>query len=394
MADEPGMAFVLVQHLAPDHKSILAELIQHHTRMPVCEVVDGMEVSANRVYVIPPNCDLALTGGRLHLFTPFAPRGRRLPIDFFFRSLAQDQQDRAIGIILSGTGSDGTLGIRAIKGEGGMVMIQAPESAEYDGMPRSAGATGLVDFELEPEQMPERLIAYCKHALSGSGRTVSSLPPGEEKSLDKIFILLRNQTGHDFSQYKPSTVQRRIGRRMALQQIDTIDRYIAYAQQTPAELTALFRDLLIGVTQFFRDPEAFGLLEQQVLPKLIAEKGAAEAIRIWTPGCSTGELRVIMANRAFYRTFQNSAEEAVGRLLYELDDGQWDIPALRELLGKILPENSIFNGYEVHSVWKHLGRRTMRLNARQIVNTAGEPNMILLAIEECWESTREDGEVG
>jgi two-component system, chemotaxis family, CheB/CheR fusion protein len=289
MADAPGMAFVLVQHLAPDHKSILAELIQHHTRMPVCEVVDGMTVCPNQVYVIPPNRDMALINGTLHLLAPFAPRGRRLPIDFFFRSLAQDQQDLAIGIILSGTGSDGTLGVRAIKGEGGLVIAQDPESAEYDGMPCSASATGLVDFELRPEQMPERLIAYLEHAFCRSGRAVSSPPPGEEKALDKIFILLRNQTGHDFSQYKPSTLQRRIGRRMALQQIDTLDRYIAYAQQTPAELTSLFRDLLIGVTQFFRDPEAFELLEKLVFPKLIAGKGAAEAIRVWTPGCSTGE---------------------------------------------------------------------------------------------------------
>jgi two-component system CheB/CheR fusion protein len=285
---DPGMAFVLVQHLAPDHKSILADIISRYTRMRVFEVEDGMTVKPNCAYIIPPNRDMAFLNGALHLLEPSAPRGQRLPIDFFFRSLAQDQRERAIGIVLSGTGSDGTLGIRAIKGECGMVMVQTPESTEYDGMPCSAIATGLVDYELPPAEMPAQLIAYAARAF-GKLPSVAASEPKSENALKKIFILLRVQTGHDFSQYKPSTIHRRIERRMAVHQIETIDGYVKFLQQTPAEVEALFRDLLIGVTNFFRDPEAFKALEEQIMPKLFADKPAGATIRVWSPGCSTGE---------------------------------------------------------------------------------------------------------
>jgi two-component system, chemotaxis family, CheB/CheR fusion protein len=253
---QPGMAFVLVQHLAPDHKSILTDLIRRYTRMQVFEVQDGMPVMPNCAYIIPPNRDMAFLNGSLQLLEPAAPRGQRLPIDFFFRSLAQDQHGRAIGVVLSGTGSDGTLGVRAIKGEGGMVMAQNPESTEYDGMPRSAIATGLVDYELPPAEMPAQLIAYVTHAF-GKPPLPATPPPKTENVLKKIFVLLRAQTGHDFSQYKPSTIQRRIERRMAVHQIETMDGYVKFIQQTPEEVEALFRDMLIGVTSFFRDLEAF-----------------------------------------------------------------------------------------------------------------------------------------
>ena len=223
---DPGMAFVLVQHLAPDHKSILTELIQRYTRMQVFEVEDGMAVRPNCAYIIPPNRDMAFLNGTLHLIEPAAPRGQRLPIDFFFRSLAQDQRERAICIVLSGTGSDGTLGVRAIKGEGGIAMAQNPASTEYDGMPRSAISTGLVDYELPPAEMPAQLIAYVSHAFGNPPRHAAIPAPKEENALKKIFILLRAQTGHDFSQYKPSTIGRRIDRRMAVQQIKTIDAYV------------------------------------------------------------------------------------------------------------------------------------------------------------------------
>ncbi len=285
---DPGMAFVLVQHLAPDHKSILTDLIGRYTRMDVFEVEDGMAVMPNRAYIIPPNRDMAFLNGTLQLLEPAAPRGRRLPIDFFFRSLAQDQRERAIGVVLSGTGSDGALGVRAIKGEGGMVMAQSPESTEYDGMPRSAIATGLVDFELPPAEMPAQLIAYTAHAF-GKPPLPATVPPRTESALKKVFVLLRAQTGHDFSQYKPSTIQRRIKRRMAVHQIETMDGYVKFIQQTPEEVEALFRDMLIGVTRFFRDPEAFRALEEQIIPRLFAGKGADAMIRIWAPGCSTGE---------------------------------------------------------------------------------------------------------
>ena len=286
---DPGMAFVLVQHLAPDHQSILAELIRRYTRMQVFEVVDGMEVKPNCAYIIPPNRDMAFLNGALHLLEPSAPRGQRLPIDFFFRSLAQDQREKAICIILSGTGSDGTQGMRAIKGEGGMAMVQTPDSTEYDGMPRSAIGTGLVDFQLPPAEMPLELIAYARRAFGRVSRTglPSVLDGGED--LNKICILLRSQTGHDFSQYKPSTVLRRIERRMAVQQIETMHDFVSFLQRTSTEVEALFRDLLIGVTNFFRDPEVFRVLEEHVIPRLFEGRKAGDVIRIWTVGCSTGE---------------------------------------------------------------------------------------------------------
>ena len=286
---DPGMAFVLVQHLAPDHKSILVDLVRRYTRMQVFEVEDGMQVRVNCTYIIPPNRDMAFLNGHLQLLEPSAPRGQRLPIDYFFRSLAQDQHERAIGIILSGTGSDGTAGVRAIKGEAGMVMVQSPESTEFDGMPRSALATGLVDFELPPKEMVAQLMAYVERAFGTLPRLGGIVAPQTENSIKRIFVLLRAQTGHDFSQYKPSTIHRRIERRMAVHQIETLEAYVKYLQQSPTEVEALFRDLLIGVTNFFRDPDAFTMLEQQVLPKLFADKPAGGVLRIWVPGCSTGE---------------------------------------------------------------------------------------------------------
>lgn len=298
---DPGMAFVLVQHLAPDHKSILTDLVRRYTSMQVFEVEDGMRVQPNCAYIIPPNRDMAFLNGALELLEPSAPRGQRLPIDFFFRSLAQDQHERAIGIVLSGTGSDGTQGIRAIKAGGGMVMAQTPASTEYDGMPRSALTTGLVDYELPPAEMPAQLIAYAAHAYGKASEPAAGLPPKSENSLKKIFVLLRAQTGHDFSQYKPNTIQRRIERRMAVQQIETLEEYVRFLQQTSPEVEALFRDLLIGVTNFFRDPQAFQALEEQVIPKLFAGKSERDTIRVWVPGCSTGEeaysLAILLAER-------------------------------------------------------------------------------------------------
>jgi two-component system CheB/CheR fusion protein len=288
-ATDPGMAFVLVQHLAPDHKSILSDLIRRYTRMQVFEVEDGMVVQPNCAYIIPPNCDMAFLNGSLQLLEPAAPRGQRLPIDFFFRTLAHDQHERAIGIVLSGTGSDGTLGVRAIKGEGGMVMAQNPESTEFDGMPRSSIATGLVDYELPPAEMATQLIAYAAHAFGKLPRSAIFPMPKTENAMKKIFILVRAQTGHDFSQYKSSTIHRRIERRMAVNQIVELDVYVRHLQQTPTEVKALFHDLLIGVTNFFRDPEAFQVLETQVIPKLFEGKHADAVIRVWAPGCSTGE---------------------------------------------------------------------------------------------------------
>ena len=285
---DPGMAFVLIQHLAPDHKSILAEIIQRYTRMPVYEIADGVKVKPNCIYIIPPNTDIAFINGTLQLLKPETPRGLRLPIDFFFRSLAQEKQARAIGIILSGTGSDGTQGVRAIKAEGGMVIAQKPSSAEYDGMPHSAISTGLVDYELSPAEMAEQLIAYTTHVIAMPHANIASPLLKDENALKKIFVLLRSQTGHDFSKYKPNTIHRRIERRMALHQIKEIEEYVKYLQGRASEIEALFHELLIGVTNFFRDPDSFEALGK-LLPRLFKDKNPGDAIRIWTTGCSTGE---------------------------------------------------------------------------------------------------------
>ena len=286
---DPGMAIVFVQHLARDHKSILSDLIRRYTRMEVFEVTDGMVVKPNCAYIIPPNRDMALVNGTLHLMEPTLARGIRLPIDFFFRSLAQDQRERAICIVLSGTGSDGTLGVRAVKGEGGMVMAQTPESTEYDGMPRSAIATGAVDFVLSPQEMPAKLLAYVADAFDASRSPAEARPGQQPDVLNKILLLLRSQTGHDFSQYKTNTVIRRVERRMAVHQIDGLEGYLRYMQLTRGEATALFRELLIGVTSFFRDSEIFDDIQRKVIPQLFAGKSTGSVIRLWVPGCSTGE---------------------------------------------------------------------------------------------------------
>ena len=287
--EDPNMAFVLVQHLAPDHKSILTDIIKRYSRMQVFEAVDGMVVCPNCVYIIPPNRDMAFLNGALQLFELNSPRGQHLPIDFFFRSLAQDQHERAICIILSGTGSDGTLGLRAIKAEGGMAMVQTPNTTEYEGMPLSAIATGLVDYELPPVEMARQLISYVNHPFGTATNIDAQKFSKEENALKKVFVLLRGHMGHDFSKYKPSTIDRRIQRRLAVAQIETMEDYVKYLQQTPAELDSLFKDLLIGVTSFFRDKDVFQRLEEEVIPGIFKGKPPGSTIRIWCAGCSTGE---------------------------------------------------------------------------------------------------------
>ena len=269
---DPGMAFVLVQHLAPDHTSILAELVRRYSPLRVFEVTDGMPVEPDCIYIIPPNRDLALVGGVLRLVEQAAPRGQRLPVDHFFRSLARDQRERAICVVLSGSGSDGTQGVRAVKGEGGMVMAQAPDTTEYDGMARSAIATGLVDYVLPPARMGAQLLAYVAHAFGHPPVPAAGREPEGENALKRILVLLRTHTGHDFAKYKMNTIQRRIERRMAVHQIASREEYAAYLRQAPVEIDALFHDLLIGVTSFFRDPAEFRVLEERVIPRLFAGK--------------------------------------------------------------------------------------------------------------------------
>lgn len=283
--DDPKMAFVLVQHLSPNHTSILAEIIQRYTRMKVLEVEDGITVEPSTVYIIPPGHHMAFINGKLQLLEATSTRSPHLPIDFFFRSLAQDQHEYAIGIILSGTGNDGTQGIKAIKEEGGLVIVQSPESTEFDGMPRSAITTGLADYILPTSAMAGRLIEYFSHKIPLVKQRIFSVSKSQNM-LDKIFILLRAQTGHDFSQYKPNTIHRRIERRMAICQLEEIGEYVKFLQQTPDEVKELFRDLLIGVTHFFRDTESFLALRKEIIPRLF---DSGNIIRVWCIACSSGE---------------------------------------------------------------------------------------------------------
>jgi len=289
MPPDSGMAFVIVQHLDPTHKSILGDLITRFTRMKVVAVEDGVQISPNWVYIIPPDKDMAILGGRLHLMVPAAPRGQRHPINFFFRSLAQDCRNRAIGIVLSGTGTDGTQGLRAIKGEAGTVLVEEPSTAKYDGMPRSAIATGVVDFILPAEKMPSQLMAFARQAFGRRTGPLIAARPQALGDLEKVLVLLRAQTGHDFSYYKNTTVIRRIERRMAVNQIERIEGYVRYIREHPAEADTLFKELLIGVTNFFRDPQAFASLRDKAIRPLIEGTSPQMPIRVWVPGCSTGE---------------------------------------------------------------------------------------------------------
>jgi chemotaxis methyl-accepting protein methylase len=286
--EQSGMAFVIIQHLDPTHKGVMPELLQRATGMEVLQARDRVKVRPDRVYVIPPNKDMSILHGVLHLFEPTAARGLRLPIDFFLRSLAQDRQEHSIGVILSGMGSDGTMGLRAIKEKAGLSLVQAPDSARFDSMPRSAIEAGLADLVAPVEQLPGKIIDYLRHTLI-IAKPELPLEPKDQSSLEKVLILLRARTGHDFSQYKKSTVYRRIERRMGIHQIDRIAAYVRYLQENSQEVELLFKELLIGVTNFFRDPEVWDLLRDEVFPALLANRADGSAFRAWSAGCSTGE---------------------------------------------------------------------------------------------------------
>ena len=289
MPGDSGLAFVLVSHLDPDHESLMAELLRRSTPMPVEEAGEGMRVMPNRVYVIPPNRYLTMDRGALRLSTPPEPRGLRLPIDAFFRSLAEDQGDRAVCVILSGNGTDGTLGLRAVHGTGGLSLVQALADAKFDGMPRSAVNTGLADLVLPVAQMPAHLLAYAQQIPWGKKRRRARVVAEVPAPLQKILLLVRQHTGHDFSLYKSSTIVRRLERRMALHQIAEPEVYARYLVEYPGEIKLLFKDMLIGVTSFFRDPEAFEALKDRVIPKLLEQRPPDQPIRVWVPGCATGE---------------------------------------------------------------------------------------------------------
>ncbi len=285
-----GMAFVLVQHLAPAKDSILTDLLSKATSLPVHEVREGMAIEPDHVYVIPPNAFMTIFHGVLRLSPRAESPVQHMPIDSFFRSLAEDQGQHAVGIILSGTGSDGSLGIRAIKAEGGIVLAQ-DGSAKYDGMPKSAVATGSVDYILPPEKMAAELARISRHPFLTVHPAVKTGPllQAGENDLSKIFMRIRTATGVDFTYYKQATVLRRINRRMLLHKIDKLEHYVRYLQENPKEAGVLYQDILINVTSFFRDPVTFTALKNVVFPRFIEKRPSDTPLRVWVPGCSTGE---------------------------------------------------------------------------------------------------------
>ena len=287
MPKDSGMAFVVIQHLDPNHVSIMPELLQRNTPMKVFQATDQLKVKPNCVYVIPPNKRLSLLNGSLHLFDQVKSSGLTLPVDIFFRSLALDRQEKSIGIILSGMGSDGSLGLKAIKEKNGIVGVQDPASAKFDGMPRSAIEAVIADIVAPAEELPAKLMAFLKCPPA-----VTTDPGTDGKSkgnLDKIIILLREQTGHDFSLYKKSTLLRRIDKRKDDHLIHKTDDYVRYCQQNPKEVEVLFKELLIGVTSFFRDSDVWEMLKEHILPDLMNELPNGYLLRAWVPACSTGE---------------------------------------------------------------------------------------------------------
>ena len=285
--ENSGMAYVVIQHLDPTQKGMLPELLQRITRMKVFQVRDRMAVKPNCVYVIPPNKSMSILKGVLHLFEPIESRGLRLPIDFFLRSLADDRQEQSIGVILSGMGSDGSTGLRAVKEKNGIVMAQDPATAKFDSMPRNAIDSVVVDIIAPANELPARLVDFLKHFPAVKADLEIEIK--DKSSLEKIIILLRTYTGNDFSLYKKNTVYRRIERRMGVHNIDKISSYVRFLQENPKEVDILFKELMIGVTSFFRDTIVWEKLKETVIPNIIAKLKTGSILRAWVPGCSTGE---------------------------------------------------------------------------------------------------------
>ena len=334
--ENSGIAFVIVQHLDPTHKGMMAELLQRTTRMEVFQVRDRMRVNPNCVYVIPPNKDMSILHGVLHLFVPKALRGLRLPIDYFLRSLADDLHERSIGVILSGMGSDGTMGLRAIKEKSGLALVQEPASAKFDSMPRSAIDAGLADLVALAEDLPGKIIGYLRHAPIIAKGNEQSLDEKDQSALEKVHILLRAKTGQDFSMYKKNTVYRRVERRMGIHQIDRIASYVRYLQENSQEVELLFKELLIGVTNFFRDQTAWEQLQVEAIPALLAGRPAGGGLRAWSAGCSTGEEAYSLAI-AFKETLEQA--NPTGKFTLQIFATDLDRDAIDKARRGVYPAN-------------------------------------------------------
>lgn len=284
---EPGLSMVFIPHLDPTHESAMVELLSRTTRMPVLQAKDGVRVACNAVYVLPPNCDMTISNGELQLVKREAGRGRHMPVDKFFRSLALDQTTNAVGVVLSGTANDGALGLSAIKDAGGITFAQDPQTAKYDGMPTSAVAAGVVDYVLSPDQIAQELQRIQKRSTP---RELSSDSfDGKDRLLREIFRLLKTFSKVDFVDYKAATIRRRILRRMNMNQIAELADYVKLLHRNPQEVESLYRDVLIHVTSFFRNPDVFESLREVVYPKILADRSTSDPVRVWVPGCSTGE---------------------------------------------------------------------------------------------------------
>ncbi|MES2356434.1 MAG: chemotaxis protein CheB [Pseudomonadota bacterium] len=384
-----GMAYVLVQHLAPNYPSALTDLLRHETSMPVTTITDGMKVQPNHIFVIPPNTTLALHYGVLHLMPRTNKRGQHLVIDYFFRSLAEDQGSKAIGIILSGTASDGVLGLKAIKAEGGITFSQDQESAKYDGMPHSAIVAGCVDFILSPEKIAQELVRIARHPYglvrARSTEPIEGLGQNEE-GFNKIFILLRRHSGVDFTYYKQSTIQRRIKRRMVLNRLEKLSDYIRLLQENLQETDALYNDILINVTSFFRDPESFDFLRQQIFPSLFEDPMTDKPLRLWVPGCSTGEetysiaisLLEHMGDNAISRPIQIFSTDIDERAIDRARAGIYPEAITEDVSAERLRRffSKVDSGYQIN---KHV--RDMCLFARQ--NVIKDPPFSKLDLISC-----------
>jgi len=280
---EPGIALVFIPHLDPTHESAMVELLARTTRLPVFQAVEGTRVAVNSVYVLPPNSDMTISEGVLHLARRGTERGHHMPIDTFFRSLADDQASNAVGVILSGTANDGTLGLAAIRDSAGVTFAQDANSAKYDGMPNSAVASGVVDYVLSPDGIAQELIRLQKQP--SEGESPHDAFDGKERLMKDVFRLLKGYSKVDFIDYKVATIRRRILRRMNINHINELRDYVKLLHRNPQEVEALYRDVLINVTSFFRNPEVFDSLHEVVYPKLLSDRSTSEPVRVWVPGC-------------------------------------------------------------------------------------------------------------
>lgn len=331
-----GIAYVVIQHLAPDRQGMLPEILQRTTAMPVKQATDRMSVVPDNVYVIPPNQDISLRHDKLYLLPPLEAHGLRLPIDSFLRSLAVERRELGIGVILSGMGSDGTLGLQAIKEQGGLSLVQEPASAKFDAMPRSAINAGLADIIAAAQELPARIDAFLKRAPAFFAASTNPESNAKNSAFEQACILLRMRTGHDFSLYKKSTMYRRIERRMGIHQLSKIADYVRFLQANLQEIDLLFKELLIGVTHFFRDPAAWAFLQEETLPALIAAQPDGAILRAWVAGCSSGEEAYSLAI-AFREVVQRSPEP--GRVTLQIFATDLDADAIAVARHGLYPAN-------------------------------------------------------